>query len=260
MRDIASPWLRIDNAPASARAFANILAIGRGIDARWPFEPEFAKRLRSSLGDWRELAIPAIEPLVDPVLRSGLYHERGFDPSLTDFTPPAFEESLRIAGLYRNPPGEVVQEEAEEEDGFARARFAFKELQRFEFKLRRFIDRVMRDTFGERWMRERLPRGMFDKWIEKRDTAVKGGRQPEQLLIDYADFTDYRPIIERKDNWDELFKSVFGRVDDVRESFQRLFPVRIAVMHARIITQEDEFLLFVEIKRVLKAIQISSSE
>lgn len=84
--------------------------------------------------------------------------------------------------------------------------------------------------------------------------AVKGG-QPEQPLIDYADFADYRQIIERKDNWNTVFKPVFGRAEDVRESFQRLFPVRIATMHARIVTQDDELLLVVETKRVLKAIR-----
>ena len=77
----------------------------------------------------------------------------------------------------------------------------------------------------------------------------------EQPLIDYADFTDYRAIIERKDNWNAVFKPVFGRAEDVRESFQRLFPVRITTMHARLITRDDELLLLVETKRVLKAIR-----
>ena len=38
------------------------------------------------------------------------------------------------------------------------------------------------------------------------------------------------------------------------ESFQRLFPVRIATMHARLINWDDELLLLVETKRVLRAI------
>lgn len=112
----------------------------------------------------------------------------------------------------------------------------------------------MRDAFGDDWMKRQLPSGMLDVWVEKRDKAVKGG-QPEQPLIDYADFADYRQIIERKDNWNTVFKPVFGRAEDVRESFQRLFPVRIATMHARIVTQDDELLLVVETKRVLKAIR-----
>ena len=252
MSDVVSPWLRIESATASARAFADVVAIGRGIDARGPFEIEFAEALRPSLGDWRDLVTPPVEPLFDPILRSGFYYERGFAPTLTDFTPPAFEESLRIAGLRQDEAAETGEPEGD--DGLARARLAFEQLQRFEITLRRFIDRAMRDAFGDDWTRGQLPAGMLDAWVDKRDKAVKSG-QPEQPLIDYADFADYRPIIERKDNWATVFKPVFGRADDMRESFQRLFPVRIATMHARIVTQDDEMLLLVETKRVLKAIR-----
>ena len=51
-----------------------------------------------------------------------------------------------------------------------------------------------------------------------------------------------------------MFKPVFGRLESIRESFQRLFPVRIATMHARTVTQDDELFLLSETKRVLKAI------
>ena len=255
MGEVVSPWLRIESATASARAFADVVAIGRGIDARRPFGAEFAEALRPTLGDWRDLATPPVEPLIDPLLRSGFYYERGFNPTLADFTPPAFDESLRIAGLREDEAGET--DEVESDDGFARARFAFDQLQRFEITLRRFIDRVMRDAFGDDWTRRQLPAGMLDAWVDKRDKAVRGG-QPERPLIDYADFADYRPIIERRDNWATVFKPVFGRADDIRESFQRLFPVRIATMHARMVTQDDELLLLIETKRVLKAIRARS--
>lgn len=78
---------------------------------------------------------------------------------------------------------------------------------------------------------------------------------PEEPLINYADFTEYKAIIERRDNWSAVFKSVFGRPEDIRESFQRMFPVRIATMHARLITSDDELLLLVETRRILRAIK-----
>jgi hypothetical protein len=90
----------------------------------------------------------------------------------------------------------------------------------------------MQASYGEHWMKHQLPSGMMDAWRAKRDKAVKAG-EVERPLIDYADFTDYRQIIERGDNWKTAFKPIFGRPEDVRESFQRLFPVRIATMHIR---------------------------
>jgi hypothetical protein len=107
---------------------------------------------------------------------------------------------------------------------------------------------------GVDWMKHRLPNTMLESWTVKKQKAEEAGGD-DIPLIHYADFTDYKVIIERKDNWREVFKPVFGREEDIRESFQRLFPIRIATMHARIITKEDEMLLLVETKRILKAIE-----
>jgi hypothetical protein len=115
----------------------------------------------------------------------------------------------------------------------------------------------MRVAYGETWMKHQLPSGMLDAWRGKWDTAVKAG-ETEHPLTDYADFADYRQIIERNDNWNSVFKPIFGRPEDVRESFQRPVPVRIATMHARIVTLEDETLLVVETKRIVRAIRRSS--
>lgn len=250
MTELRSPWLRIEEESASARAFSDLLAIGRGINARLPFDAAHVEALRPSLGDWRdEMTLPA-EPLVDPLTRTGFYHERGLDPALTDFTRPAFEETLHLAGLQKDGTDEATDQD---DDGFARAGAAFEQLRRFEIEIRRFIERVMRRAFGDDWMKRQLPPQMLERWRDKRDKAVKVG-EPEQSLINYADFTDYRAIIERKDNWSTVFQPVFGRPEDVRESFQRLFPVRIVTMHARLVTLDDELLLRVETRRVLKAI------
>lgn len=250
MAAMRSPWFQIEEGLTSAKAFSEIIAIGRGIDSFRPFDYVFAASLRPDLGDWRDLLSPLPEPLIDPVLRSGFYVERGFDPDLTDFTPSAFDEGLWIAGLSEQDA--TVSVDARE-NSFARATRAFDQLQRFEVALRRFIERVMQDAFGDDWMKRQLPPNMLETWIDKRDKAVKAGHA-EQPLIDYADFTDYRAIIERRDNWNTVFKPVFGRTEDVRESLQRLSPVRIATMHARLITRDDELLLLVETKRVLRAI------
>jgi hypothetical protein len=48
--------------------------------------------------------------------------------------------------------------------------------------------------------------------------------------------------------------AIFGRKEDVQESFLRLFPVRVCTMHARIILLDDELLLQVETRRILRAI------
>ena len=110
-------------------------------------------------------------------------------------------------------------------------------------------------AFGADWIKHRVPGEIRQRWQEKKDTASKNGER-EWPLIAYADFTDYLPVITRKDNWETVFKPVFRRAESVGESFQRLYPIRLCTMHARLITPEDQMYLYVETKRVLAAIGI----
>jgi hypothetical protein len=73
------------------------------------------------------------------------------------------------------------------------------------------------------------------------------------------DFTDYELIICKRDNWREVFGVFFDRPENVRESFQRLYPIRLDTMHARPITHDDQLLLYVETRRLLKVIRIRSA-
>ena len=251
------PWLSIVDAALSAQAFVDIQAIGNALKARPAFDDAFAKALRPSLGDWRDQLDFPDAIIRDAVGRRAFYSARGMDAALTAFPGKAFDEATAAAGLADRPP--VVDAETDgEADDEARSARAFALLRGFEQSVRRFIVRVLRDAHGDDWSAKGLPNGMRDGWMAKRDTAVAQGRDAqgddEQGLIEYADFTDYKMIIERRGNWAAAFKLFFNRQEDVRESLQRLYPVRIATMHARAITADDELLLLVETKRVLKAI------
>lgn len=258
MEEMLNPWVNANMASASARAFADLQSIGKLVNQVNSFEASVAAMLRTSLGDWRDLISPPVESLANPSFRTSLYVERGFDQALTGFTAQAFDEGIKIALLWDSPDEEQAIDLSEvDENGYVRARIAFNVLQQFEIAVRRFIVEAMRATYGDEWARRQLPGDMYDKWQEKKKTARKAG-EDERPLIEYADFTDYRLIIERKDNWDAVFRPIFGRAESVRESFQRLYPVRIATMHARIVTPDDHIFLMAETRRVLRAIRAGS--
>jgi hypothetical protein len=256
MEAMRSPWLSATEGMRSALGFGELQAIGALLRMP-PFEQSVSTALRADLGDWREAISLPVRALLDPVARSEFYSGLGFNRALTNFTPEAFDESLHVAGLADGEVGE--QAGADEESGFARNRAAFDRLQRFETEVRRFIDKVMRSAFGDEWVTHRTPAGMKGQWVEKKHAAVAKGEAPRPL-IDYADFTDYKAIIERRDNWRDVFEKIFKRPEDVRESFQRLFPVRICTMHARIITLDDELYVASETTRILRAIRLVEQE
>ncbi|WP_155847661.1 Swt1 family HEPN domain-containing protein [Asticcacaulis benevestitus] len=252
--EMRSPWLRIDDAARSVRAFSEVVAIGHGVASSLPFDEQFASTLRQDLGDWRDPMSVNIEAVSDPVHRTELYADQGYQSDLTDFPAPAFDQAMVIAGLRQEL--DAIDAEGGGGDGLQRAQRTFGLLQKLEVAVREFIVTVMQSAIGDNWMRTHLPQGMLDSWTGKREAAIRAGSAPG-ALIDYADFTDYRMIIEKSQNWNLVFKPIFGRVEDVRESFQRLFPVRIATMHARVITLDDELLALVEVRRIHRAIRKS---
>lgn len=262
MDSMRTPWLNVQDVMNSIAGFAELQGIGHVLSTSMPaFDDVLASALRTDLGDWRDRITWPSEIFSDPAARSDFYAGLGFDKALTNFPAPAFEQGLRIAGLRSESPPLVDRYGApvppsvdrDEEAGLARTNMAHDWLLRLETQLRRFIDEQMTRAFGSDWPKHRLPKELYEKWQEKKRAAQSAGAR-DWPLIAYADFTDYEPVICRRDNWREVFSSFFNRPESVRESFQRLYPVRLDTMHARPITQDDELLLYVETKRLAKVI------
>lgn len=261
MGKMHSPWLQLSNQPASAAAFADLMSIGVGLKRFQPYDEQFAQPLRGALGDWRQTAF-APESLVDPWQRRAFYVEHGFNTNLTDFPTPAFHDGLEIAGLGGVEPQSVPTPQGDVdlqlEDSESLAQKAFLHLHRFEVAMRDFLEARLREAYGDRWL-QAIPADVLQGWQEKKQRGEADGKN-DLPLIAYSDFTDYTKIIDRKNNWNHIFQPVFKRREDVKESLHRLGPVRIAVMHSRVILHEDELMLGLETRRVLGAIRLAPTQ
>lgn len=261
LQAMRAPWLDAQDALCSATSFVELQGIGSILSRLPSFDETTNTTLRNYLGDWRD-NITWTEPvLTDLRAREEFYVGLGFDPALTDFPEPAFQESTEVAGLRQEPPALVDAygepfaraDDGEEEGALIRTNMAHDWLTRLETNVRQFIDVQMTAAFDDNWPKHRLPNGLYDQWIAKRETSVKAGRVALPLIA-YADFTDYVLVICKADNWREVFMAHFDRPESVRESFQRLHPIRLDTMHARPIGQDDELLLYVEVKRLVLVI------
>ena len=257
------PWLDTYDKLRSLSGFCDLQGIGRLVSKLPAFDSRTSEQLRLRLGDWRDRIDWTASNFANPVARIDFYRERGFVPTMTDFPAAAFDQGATIAGLKRPPPPSIaayhthpVDGQDDEEAGFARTNAAHDRLERFETHVRRLIEEKMKGAFGEGWIRQQVPGEIWQDWRNKRQAACDRG-EPEHPLIAYADFTHYVPIITRRDNWERAFKSIFRRRALVQESFQRLYPIRLCTMHARIITQADELYLYAETTRLLTAIGIA---
>jgi len=262
IESIHAPWLDVRDPMRSIGGLAGIQAIGRVLTVAPPFENSVTATLRSALGDWRPANTFPERIIDDPVARVDFYSDLGFDTALTDFPVTAFQQTLDLTGLRPSSLPPIIPEydgwatpapEAEEEDAFVRSVNAYRLLNGLETQLRDFVDKMLTEAFGEGWPKHRIPQAMYQSWKTKRELAIEHGEQPRRLIA-YADFTDYIQIIGRKDNWQNVFKPIFKRREGIQESLYRLQPVRVCTMHAREITSDDKFLLYVETRRILKAI------
>lgn len=243
----------------SITSFAELHSFGRSIAAADPFGDTISSALRTRLGDWRDSITYPVNAASSIVARSNFYTERGVDFNLADFPEAAFEDTLEITGLRDKRPtlvelyGSPVppSDSNEEEEAFGRTNMAHDWLQRLETLLRRFIDNLMTKEFGPEWAKHNLPNGIYDNWQDKKSKAEKAGARPRPLIA-YADFTHYELIICSRKNW-ALFAPVFRRPESIRETLQRLYLPRNSTMHAGLITQEDQLLLYAEIKRLTRA-------
>ena len=261
IESMQNPWLDTANRLGSVQRLVQLQGIGELISHDTTFDPAVAENLRTSLGDWREAITWPEEIWTDLGARADFYADLGFDPDLTDLPAPAFREASEITTIQSGRPSlvedygspEASAPDALEEKALARTREARDWLRGLEGNLRRFIDREMITAFGSGWPRRQLPDHKHHAWKSKKDAAERAGA-PSRPLIAYADFTDYVPVICKRDHWETVFGPFFERPESIRESFQRLHPVRLDTMHARPITQDDELLLYVEAKRLLRRI------
>ena len=260
MERMETPWLNPGNPLWSATAFAELQTLGATITRSGAFEHNAVSLLRTELGDWRGVSVPEAI-LTDPLARHGFYRDLGFNEALTSFPLNAFNQGADFAGLALpnvEPSWEHSAPDEDEEpaaEGLELNTKAYRVLFVLETRIRAFIARAMADAHGDLWIAHHIPGDIRQKWQEKQRKALDSG-EPKRPLIAYADFTDYIQIIERRDNWNTVFKQIFQRKEDVRESFVRLFPIRLCTMHARPVTLDDELLLRAESRRLLRAIGI----
>lgn len=257
---ITTPWVSSVEAARSVSAILELQCMGNALRTIKGFDLELTAALRLDLGDWRDKITFPESVFTDPVARTDFYVARGFNTALTDFPDAAFHQSLVLAGLDGETLnlelyGSIVRSstDPEEEAGLRRTNKCHDRLQRFERQLRLFIDDAMTAQYGQNWPKKRLDPQLYEKWEYKKQRAENDGVILK--FIEVADFTDYETIICKQDHWREVFEIRFKKKESVRESLQRLHPIRLAAMHARIVTKEDELYLIAEVVRLFSAIK-----
>jgi len=240
MAAIATPWVRNDAPELSIEAYAAARAV-TGVVARTdPATPRVTQLVRAELGDYREEDVVASGES-DPVLVTGLRLARGFDHRFGSL-------SVAVVGQIFEPFG-LTLEGGPDADPDLLDDLITQMARQLERRLRAFLKARMESGVGPRWIKQRVPQPIREAWEGRMQADVDVGRTPGEPF-DYADFSDYRIIIEKGDNWRDVFQPVFRSKTAIVETLNRLATVRNPVAHVRPMTVEDLLILRVEGRRL----------
>src|SRR5689334_24990194 len=104
-----------------------------------------------------------------------------------------------------------------------------------EVALRELIVMRLSQAHGPLWYKTRLPVEILRKYRDAVATerAIKWLQLVPHHPIYYIDFTDLQQIIEKDDNWRDVFRDIFGRKDIVAGILAEIAPIRNKVAHSR---------------------------
>jgi len=137
-----------------------------------------------------------------------------------------------------------------------------------EYELLRILEKELRSFIKEtlsritdRWWYECIPKDVREEAERRRqkEEYLQPWISAEQKadLIDYIDFSGYRKIILKRDNWEKVFKHVFRDKTITEAKFKELENIRNKVMHFRSLTPIEKDKLKLYVKDILKYVAIA---
>ncbi|MEK7281584.1 MAG: Swt1 family HEPN domain-containing protein [Chloroflexota bacterium] len=107
--------------------------------------------------------------------------------------------------------------------------------------LRELIIETLQAIEGPQWYKRRLPGDTLEKYKDgvRYEKSLRWYQLVPHHPIYYVDFPDLKKVIEREDNWNDAFKSIFLRKDVFSNTLSGLEPIRNKVAHNRRATKRD---------------------
>lgn len=135
----------------------------------------------------------------------------------------------------------------------------YQSLKELETNLRLFIEEKLKKVTPN-WWKERIPQDVQEKAEEnmlKNESPWPWVKTEERTPIFYINFPDYGKIIQRRDNWNDVFSKIFKDSDMIFSWLKELEDIRNKIAHFRSISIEESTTLKLNSSKILKTVKPS---
>jgi hypothetical protein len=255
MTTLHTPWAFPDYFDESAFAFGTLARLSDTVLHDPPYGLSTRELVEDELGE-----VVTANESSDIETRELVYDDAGRDPALVAFPRQYYPAILRGAGFHFVIPDAPTPQPIENVDGPARFDDdGQRALRSLELHLRAFVVTNLSSLSGTRWIKQRVPHEMQQRWERRREDYREAG-WPLYELIHYADFNDLAQLMAQTNNWNDAFGAFFSDRDGMRVSLQRLSPLRNNGAHSRPLGPTEMLYEAAEIVRLLRAIGVITSE
>jgi DNA sulfur modification protein DndB len=129
-------------------------------------------------------------------------------------------------------------------------------LKRLENEMRDLIEKTL-SALDSNWWKERIPENVrlrAEERMNKSERVWPWHSARDLSPIYYVDFGDYDSIIVTRNNWDEVFESIFKNKEWVNSTLMELNPIRNDIAHNRPLTLDQIDQLRISAKKISKYI------
>ena len=251
LRMLDDSWLLHEAQSVSLAGFTRLSLLRDTVYTTEPFDQALSEFLSDELGTGIEAEI-----YDDPTTRDLSAVQTGLTPELIAFQPSSYHRVIEVAGFSIIPAPVPQSVESSQGNATFDGRYGML-ITQVEQHLRRRVETTLRDLSGPRWIKQRVPQTVRERWQQCWDEDNKAKR-PVFHLVQYSNFMDLCDVIMRADNWRDVFKSIFLSKEDFAASMHRLRPIRNAIAHSRPLCRADKLTLECEAIRILRALGVAS--
>jgi hypothetical protein len=107
--------------------------------------------------------------------------------------------------------------------------------------LRDWVAQELTCRDAENWWKALVPPDIRERAEARwQESAGPDGPPPATSgYMKYLDFSDYMPIMLRKDNWKSIFSAVFTSPEWITSRLEELLPIRNNIAHSRTVSDDE---------------------